>query len=169
MTSHICATTMRTIIYVIGGCEMLNARMAEAIRRLVAHGYRPTMPRLALIEALMAQPGSVSAHELHGALRRDHPTFGQATVYRTLEVLVACGLAQAFPQGTGEVRYAYCSPQPHHHLFCAECGLVVEIATELLSGVHLELAAQRRFALREEGLTLVGTCQECCVRLGTST
>ena len=145
---------------------MLDPVVAEAIQRLTTRGYQPTMPRVALIEALIARRGSVSALDLHATLRRVHPTFGQATVYRTLEVLLACGLAQAFPDRSCEVRYAYCSAQPHHHLLCAECGLVLEAPTELLVGVRQALQAQQHFTLPHEGLTLVGTCRECRVRLG---
>ncbi len=140
---------------------MAEEALAEGARRLEVSGYRATAQRLTVLTALMAQRRYVTAQELHAALRRVQPHLGLATVYRTLELLVACGLAEPFPQPNHEARYAYCSSRHHHHLVCTGCGLVAEVPGCTLQAVERELESQSHFAISDHALTFFGTCQDC--------
>src|SRR5438270_12367222 len=95
--------TLSTVINSPGG-SMAEEALGEAARRLEARGHRATPQRMAVLAALLAQRTFVTAQEMHGVLRRVQPHLGLATVYRTLELLVQCGLAEAFPQPNKEVR-----------------------------------------------------------------
>jgi len=140
---------------------IIEEALTEAADRLEACGHRATPQRTAVIAALMAQRRYVTAQDLHTALRRVQPHLGLATVYRALELLVECGLAEAFPQPTNEMRYAFCSARHHHHLVCNRCGLVAEVPGCALQAVEHELERQSRFAITDHALTFFGTCQDC--------
>jgi len=133
----------------------------EAADRLERCGHRATPQRTAILAALMAQRSYVTARDLHSGLRRVQRHLGLATVYRTLELLVECGLAESFPQPNNELRYAFCSAQHHHHLVCTRCGLVAEVPGCALEPLERELEHQNRFAITEHALTFFGTCQDC--------
>jgi len=135
----------------------------EAARRLEEHGHRATPQRLAVVAALQAQSHYVTARDLHAALLRaqPRPPLGLATVYRTLEVLVDCGLAEPFPQPNNEMRYAFCSARHHHHLVCNSCGLVAEVPGCALRAVERDLERQSHFAISDHALTFFGACQDC--------
>lgn len=135
--------------------------MDEAARRLEACGHRATPQRAAVITALMAQRKYVTAQDLHLSLLRVQPHLGLATVYRTLELLVECGLAEAFAQPNNEMRYTFCSARHHHHLVCKRCGLVAEVPGCALQSVERELERQNQFAITDHALTFFGTCQDC--------
>ena len=139
----------------------MREAVAEAADRLEACGHRATPQRTAVIAALMAQRTYVTAQDLHAALRRMQPHLGLATVYRALELLVGCGLAESFPQSNNEMRYAFCSAQHHHHLVCNRCGLVAEVPGCALQAVERDLERQSRFAITDHALTFFGTCQDC--------
>ena len=140
---------------------MAEEALAETARRLEARGHRATPQRMAVITALMAQRRYVTAQDLHAALRYVQPHLGLATVYRTLELLVGCGLAEAFPQSNNELAYTFCSAQHHHHLVCNRCGLVAEVPGCALRSVEQELEQRSHFAITDHALTFFGTCQEC--------
>lgn len=145
---------------------MTEDALAEAAQRLEARGHRATPQRMAVIAALMAQRTYVTAQDLHTALRRVQPHLGLATVYRALELLVACDLAEPFPQPNNEMCYAFCSARHHHHLVCQRCGLVAEVPGCALETLARDLERQSRFAITDHALTFFGTCQDC--RAGSS-
>jgi len=134
---------------------------AEAAERLDAHGCRATPQRLAVVTALMAQRHAVTAQDLHGVLRAIQPQLGLATVYRALDLLVDCGLAEAFPQPNNEMRYAFCSSTHHHHLVCTHCGLVAEAPGCALRGIERDLERQNNFTINAHTVTFFGTCGDC--------
>jgi len=138
--------------------------LAAAANRLEACGHRATPQRMAVLAALLAQRSYVTAQDLHASLRRVQPHLGLATVYRTLELMVECGLAESFPQPNNEMRYVFCSARHHHHLVCTRCGLVAEVPGCALQGVEQELERQSHFAISDHALTFFGTCQECGTR-----
>lgn len=140
---------------------MVGEALAETARRLEAHGQRATPQRLAVVAALMAQRRLITAQELHGALRRAQPHLGLATVYRTLDVLVTCALAEAFPQPSHETRYAFCSAAPHHHIVCQRCGLVAELTGRALEGLDRTVERESHFTVDDHALTLFGVCRDC--------
>src|SRR5918912_675812 len=133
----------------------------DAARRFEAAGYRATPQRLAVVAVLMAQRGQITAQALHAALRRIQPHLGLATVYRTLDLLVGCGLAQPFPQPNNDVRYAFCSARHHHHLVCTGCGYVEEMPGRTLQAMERDLERERHFAIAKHVLTSRGTCHVC--------
>lgn len=140
---------------------MPDEALGAAARRLETHGYRATPQRLAVVAGLMAQRGYVTARDLHGAVRRVNRRLGLATVYRTLELLADCGLAERFPQPNNEVRYVFCSEQHHHHLICTRCGLVAEVPGCALHALQRELERERHFAITDHALTFFGLCMDC--------
>jgi Fur family ferric uptake transcriptional regulator len=140
---------------------VLDDALNEAADRLESRGHRATPQRMAILAALMAQRSYVTAQDLHAALRRVQRHLGLATVYRTLELLVDCGLAESFPQPNNELRYTYCSAQHHHHLVCTGCGLVAEVPGCALEALERDLEQQNRFAITDHALTFFGTCQDC--------
>lgn len=138
-----------------------RAEEEDVMRRLEARNRHATNQRRVVLQALMDQRSYVTARELYAVLRQAHPTIGQATVYRTLELLVEAGAASRFPQENNESKYIYCPPRHHHHLVCTRCGLVEDLDGCLLPGIGATLEKRTRFQINEHALTFYGFCQEC--------
>jgi Fe2+ or Zn2+ uptake regulation protein len=66
--------------------------------RLAAAGERVTRQRLLVADALAAHGRQITAQDLYDRLRRREPRLGRATVFRTLEALVAAGVARRHEQ-----------------------------------------------------------------------
>jgi Fur family ferric uptake transcriptional regulator len=127
---------------------------------------RSTRPRQAVVSVLeRTRDRQLSAQDLHRAARRVQPGVGLATVYRTLAALEAEGTVEVISQEGGEAAYRLCSPGHHHHLVCAGCGAVVEIAECDVEPLARKLARRHGFRIDQHEVTLRGRCGAC--RSGT--
>jgi Fe2+ or Zn2+ uptake regulation protein len=161
LTSYTDDDSQERAVINVTDVHLSRETLGDAARRFEACGHRATPQRLAVVAVLMAQRGHITAQALHAALRRIQPHVGLATVYRTLDLLVDCGLAQPFPQPNNEVRYAFCSARHHHHLVCTGCGSVEEVPGCTLQAIERDLERERHFAIAEHALTFFGTCRDC--------
>ena len=121
-----------------------------------------TSRQLAVAQALRAQPGFISAQDLHAQMRGAGGAIGLATVYRAMASLAEHGDVDVLRGADGETRYRLCgNTDHHHHLVCRSCGRTEEVRGE---GVEVwALAEASLFGFRDVTHTveLFGTCREC--------
>src|SRR5678815_2914874 len=82
---------------------------------------------------------SVSIDELLTRVRKRNKRVGYATVYRTLKLLVDCGLALQRQFGDGQARYEVAG-EHHDHLICAKCGLILEFEDDEIERLQDKIA-----------------------------
>lgn len=124
-------------------------------------GLKKTRPREQVVHAFFSAPHHVSVEELLLQVRKKHPHIGYATVYRTLKLLQACGLAEARQFGDGQTRYEVAGPDaPHHdHLICTHCGLILEFENQEIEALQREVAQTLGgFSIVRHKLELYGVC-----------
>jgi len=138
-----------------------TAELDDVMRRLEACNRQSTPPRRHVLAALMQQRSYITPRDLYVIVRQDHPDIGQATVYRTLELLVEVGAATRFVQENNEGKYIYCSHRHHHHLVCTRCGLVEDIEGCMLPTLDTALELRTRFQINEHVVTFYGYCGDC--------
>lgn len=139
--------------------------------RLRGMGYRATMPRQAVLGELEKAEGHLTAKEIFVSVQRFCPACGLNTVYRTLEMLVASGLARKSDFGDGQARYELVSrpgrKEHHHHLLCVECGKVVDYEDfmdeekTLFDRIEKSLSKKFDFSITDHELTFKGICGVC--------
>jgi len=129
--------------------------------RLRAAGERVTPQRLLVAEALAATDRQLTAEQLWHRLRRRSPQIGRATVFRTVEALVAAGVARRFELENHVYGYAACDPGHHHHLACSVCGRVEEIDEGYVSPVATRVASDTGFVIDDARLDFYGRCARC--------
>jgi len=137
-------------------------RAEEMLETLVAHGYRLTEPRQALLEVIACRPGWFSVRELCEDLRQKKIRVGRATVFRTLNLLVDLGLLERV-RGVNEAEgYVVTGTgEHHHHLICSRCGRVEELPECPVADRLTELAAERQFQVVSHNLEVYGVCIQC--------
>jgi len=128
------------------------------LRSLRAAGHRVTPQRLALFAELRAAADHPSAETLFRRVRRRHPTVSRASVYKTMHLLSALGLAIPLEGADGVTRYDGRST-PHVNAVCVRCGTVVDLAADV-SRLLPQLARASGFLL-ERHLTVRGLCPKC--------
>lgn len=137
---------------------MTGSSTAERLRDA---GERVTRQRLLVADALGSITRQVTAQELYEVLRRREPRIGRATVFRTLESLVAAGAARRLERDGHVYGYVACRPEHHHHLACDRCGRVEEIDEGYIAPVAARLSADMGFEIDDARLDFYGRCARC--------
>jgi Fur family transcriptional regulator, peroxide stress response regulator len=113
--------------YIEGSPEASEAQLRHALE---ASGQRFTEQRAAVYRYLVATDTHPTADEVLFAVRRELPTISLATVYKSLETLVGCGLAVKLTYTDDSSRYDG-RTDPHHHARCLGCGRVNDLPGQL--------------------------------------
>ena len=136
--------------------------------RLRQAGERVTRQRLRVAGALDVAGRQLTAQELWERLRRQDPTIGRATVFRTLEALVAAGVARRLEQDGHVYAYVACRPEHHHHLSCHRCGRVEEIGEGVIQPVTDRVRADIGFRIDDARVDFYGLCASCVAAVEAS-
>lgn len=130
-------------------------------RALAKSGQRFTEQRAAVYRFLASTDIHPTADEVYSAVRRELPGISLATVYKSLETLVGCGLAVKLTYADHSARYDG-RTDPHHHARCLACGRVSDIRGKVDPG---EIDSLRRradgFTVTGYRLELSGYCTSC--------
>jgi len=127
---------------------------------LEANGQRFTDQRAAVYRYLIGTDSHPTADEVFTSVRAELPDISLATVYKSLETLVGCGLALKLTYGDGSARYDG-RTDPHHHARCVVCGCVTDVAGRLDADTFSNLGPVPGFAVEGYRLELVGRCTTC--------
>ncbi len=133
------------------------------IQALRDKGYRLTPQREMVIEALAHSGKHMSAEEVYAQVQDRARAVNIATVYRTLELLVAEGLATRMLASDGRMVYATGRHGPHVHLVCRKCGKAFEANEALVAALGERILAQYGFAADLQHLAISGLCADCCL------
>lgn len=138
-----------------------NAATYEVLQRLRAAGCRVTVPRRAVVEALLqAGHGHITADELAQRVRARYPDIHRATVYRTLDVLQEAGVITHVHMGHGPSTF-HLGNDSHHHVACNVCNRVTEVPAEMFDAVSRYLADTHGWRLTTQHFALSAVCDQC--------
>jgi Fur family transcriptional regulator, ferric uptake regulator len=119
---------------------------------------RDTQQRRAIREALQTADRPLSPKEVHEASRKHVASLGVATVYRTLNALVAEGWLAEVELPGEPPRYEVAGKRHHHHFVCDRCDRVFEV--NACPG-NMKGLVPEGFAMSRHELVLYGECAEC--------
>ncbi|MGD9797869.1 MAG: Fur family transcriptional regulator [Acidimicrobiia bacterium] len=138
--------------------------MTSLLERLRRRDWRLTPQRRAVATVLEGDHVHLTAEQVLAGARRIVPELSQATVYNTLNELVAMGeLHEVRVRGTAS-QYDPNVGDGHHHLVCQACGMVYDVHPSGLDGVGLARAEQHGFSLGQLEVTFRGVCSACAER-----
>ncbi|HYA86940.1 MAG TPA: Fur family transcriptional regulator [Nitrospirota bacterium] len=129
---------------------------------LAGQGLRSTTQRDKILQIFINAGRHVSAEELYMRVMKAHPGIGYATVYRTLKLFAAAGLADERRFEDGFTRYEYKASSNHHdHLICTKCGLILEFENQRIEVLQQDVAKKNHFKVQNHKLELYGLCEAC--------
>jgi Fur family transcriptional regulator, ferric uptake regulator len=123
-------------------------------------GYRLTPQRQLILEAVQQANDHVTPDDVYERVHRQNPAISRATIYRTLDFLCEMRLIHALYWG-GQMYYEITADQPHHHLVCRICGVMVECEQDLLQVLFEAVEKKHRFTIDMDHVALFGVCQRC--------
>jgi Fe2+ or Zn2+ uptake regulation protein len=129
---------------------------------LTQAGFRVTRQRRAVYESLIDSDRHPTAEQVFAAVKDREPRISLATVYKSLDSLVAAGLVQKYIT-EGSARYeARCDE--HYHAHCELCGFVIDINPRPEVQRLLVEVAPDGFRAERTLIELRGVCHECAER-----
>ena len=132
------------------------------IERLRPAGTKRSGKRDQIVNTFLRQEGHLSADDLVEVIKHDDHRISRATVYRTLQWMVAAGIARKVDFGEGRFRFEHSYRHPrHYHLICKTCNRSFEFLSSDIEALVEEVAAARHFTARQSVVQIYGTCEAC--------
>ena len=132
---------------------------------------RNTKQRQAILDAIEAHGGHLTAEEVYKIVKRRHPRLSLGTVYRNLRVLAGQGAVRELDFGMA-ITYFETTKDAHYHLVCKVCSGIVDVEIELEKKL-MALVEQAKtiggFQIEEHRLDFVGVCEQCQVKPARTT
>jgi Fur family ferric uptake transcriptional regulator len=127
-----------------------------------SRGLRHSEQRMQILDVFLKTEKHLTTEELHKLTQKKHPSIGVATVYRTLKLLIECGLCRELKLEDGITRYEHLYGHEHHdHLVCTQCGALVEVLDAEIERLQDKLARSHGFKIESHKLELYGICRQC--------
>src|SRR3954470_3524246 len=125
-------------------------------------GLKRTGQRDLILEVFLRTEKHLSSEDLYQLVKKEDPTIGQTTVYRTLKLLTEAGLAREVRFGDGRTHYEHNYKHQHHdHMICSECGKIIEFFSAELEALQDQMAAKYKFEPTQHSLRIFGLCVDC--------
>ncbi|MEW6040660.1 MAG: Fur family transcriptional regulator [Elusimicrobiota bacterium] len=132
--------------------EILNSYISD--RHL-----RATRQREKILEEFLGTEKHVDVDDIYEQVKREG--IGYVTVFRTLEILVKCGLANKIRIGR-RIKYEHRHKHRHHdHMICLICGNIIEFCDEKIEEIQERIAKKYSFNPQRHNLKIYGYCKKC--------
>jgi Fur family ferric uptake transcriptional regulator len=133
---------------------------ADLERALRTAGLRVTQPRLAVLDAVRAQP-HLDTKALITAARARLGAVSHQAVYDVLRALMDTGLVRRIQPDGFDARYEARVGDNHHHVVCRDCGAISDVDCATGAAPCLTPSADAGFVIDEAQVVFWGRCPSC--------
>lgn len=127
---------------------------------LRSRGLRVTAPRVTVL-GLLDHGSHLPADAIVDAVRDHAGTVSTQGVYNVLADLVAAGLLHRIEPAGSPALYELAREEPHHHLVCRDCGLVLDLDCDHETRDCLMPPHLHGFTGIEAEIVFWGNCPSC--------
>ncbi len=119
---------------------MPQSRLDELIASFREQGRRLTRQRLAVLGIPGTSTEHPSVQQIHEQMKLTFPIVSVATIYATIGLLEQTGEVMLWALANGGNRYDGRNPEPHPHLFCENCGPMVDLEIPSIDELPFDVA-----------------------------
>jgi len=121
-----------------------------------------TKERIAVLKEVCSFEGHFEPEGLYFRIKDAGIKASRASVYRTLNLLIGCGLVEKVSKtGKGNV-YEHTYGHKHHdHMICNACGEIIEFYSERLENLQEDVCKKNSFSGTSHTLEIRGLCRGC--------
>ena len=128
---------------------------------LAKHRLKRSDQREAILDTFLRFHRHLSVDDLLQLVQKRRPDIGRTTVYRTLKLFQAAGLAQELAL-EGRTRFEREYKRQHHdHFICKSCGEIFEFSSAEIERIQDEIAADIGFQIDGHRHQIFGYCRDC--------
>ena len=128
---------------------------------LEKQNLRRTPERYSILREVYSLDDHFDIDSLYLLMRKKKSSVSRATIYNTIEHLLACDLVTRHQFGKNmalfEKSYAY---KQHDHLICQDCGKVFEFCDPRVQQIQTMMGDILGFDVTNHSLNLFGKCRE---------
>ena len=140
--------------------------MQDSKKILSDNNVSITNPRILVLEALLDNKSPITVDELLTKLENQ---VAKSTLYRVLSDLKKINILQEFTnlENQSVVELLLDTDSHHHHLFCSDCGEIIDVEManefeEKLSKEIKRIEKKFNFVIEDHRLELFGKCTDLC-------
>ena len=140
--------------------------MQDSKKILSENNVSITNPRILVLEALLDNKSPITVDELITKLENQ---VAKSTLYRVLSDLKKINILQEFTnlENQSVVELLLDTDSHHHHLFCSDCGEIIDVEManefeEKLSKEIKRIEKKFNFIIEDHRLELFGKCTDLC-------
>jgi Fur family transcriptional regulator, peroxide stress response regulator len=138
--------------------KTINQNFPQALR---IAGLRVTPQRIAICKLLAETDTHPTANEIYSELKDLYPSMSLATIYNTLDVLVAKGTVNALGSiGDDRVHFDG-NTSPHINLACIHCHKIIDISSDYVELMNIEINKHSGYHLLGSRVLYYGVCPAC--------
>ena len=142
--------------------KTISPEMQVFMEHLDRHRLKLTPHRQLILEKFLDHEGHRSVEDIYRTVRESDPRIGYTTVYRTMKLLVECGLAREVDLADGITRYEHLYNHQHHdHMICMQCGKSIEFYNAEIEAIQDAASEQLGFKVFDHRLQIYGLCSDC--------
>jgi len=158
---------MRIILIFLFEFFYYNLIMGKSSKQILSeHNVSITNPRILVLEVLLDNKGPVTVDELQNVLNNK---VAKSTLYRVLNDLKKINLLHEFtsPENTTVVELILEDRAHHHHLFCSDCGEVIDVELsnkfeDFLAAEIKKIEKKFNFKISDHRVEMFGQCTDQC-------
>lgn len=129
---------------------------------LTSRDLKFTPERYIILKEVFHRHDHFEAEDLLSSIKKKGGRASRATIYRTLELLVQCGLLEVVDLGGNSHHYEHVLGHQHHdHLVCEKCGRIIEFTHRQLEKLKEKVCHEMDFDGRFHTLKIFGICGRC--------
>ena len=136
--------------------------LEKLLKCQVKKGLKFSKKRAAIIEHFIKADRHYTVEQLYNEIKEVVPNIGYSTIYRTLKLLVDCGMARIHHFGETDARFELVHKEQHHdHLVCEKCGRIIEFTNNGIEKLQNAVAKKHNFLVKNRELQIFGVCKRC--------
>jgi len=150
--------------------QTLREQQFEEVRNIFSaylenKELRKTNERFTILEEIYQRDDHFDAESLYEDLLRKKVNVSRATVYNTLDLMVACDLVKKHQFGKNQAQYekSYGYKQ-HDHIICVDCKKVVEFCDPRIQQIKTMMGELLNFKITHHSLNMYGVCGNCQIK-----
>ena len=125
-------------------------------------GLKFTPERRTILHQVFENHGHFEVEELLFEMRKKKIRVSKATIYRTVALLVKCGLLREVIFGEKHTHYEHVYGHEHHeHLVCIGCGKIIEFSDQKIEKFQDEVCEKNKFTPETHRFQIMGHCEDC--------